>query len=57
MAGALERAFNQNMFGKLEYRYSKYDSAQIDFPNGATSTEFDIDTDRHQVVASVGWRF
>jgi outer membrane immunogenic protein len=46
-----------NMFGKVEYRYSKYDSAQIDFMDGATSSEFDIDTDRHQVVASVGWRF
>jgi outer membrane immunogenic protein len=57
VGGGVERAFNQNMFGKLEYRYSKYDSAQIDFPNGATSTEFEIDTDRHQVVASVGWRF
>jgi outer membrane immunogenic protein len=41
----------------VEYRYSKYDNAHIDFANGATSSEFNIDTDRHQVVAAVGWRF
>lgn len=57
VGGGVERALNQNTFAKLEYRYSKYDSAHIDFMDGATSSEFDIDTDRHQVVASVGWRF
>ncbi|WP_019052594.1 outer membrane protein [Sphingobium xenophagum] len=57
IGGGVERAINQNTFAKLEYRYSKYDSAHIDFMDGATSSEFDIDTDRHQVVASVGWRF
>jgi outer membrane immunogenic protein len=57
LGAGLEHAFSQNMFGKVEYRYSKYDSAHIDFANGATSSEFNIDTDRHQVVAAVGWRF
>ena len=57
IGGGVERAINQNTFAKLEYRYSKYDSAHIDDMDGATSSEFDIDTDRHQVVASVGWRF
>ena len=57
IGGGVERAINQNTFAKLEYRYSKYDSAHIDYMNGATSSEFDIDTDRHQVVASVGYRF
>lgn len=57
IGGGVERALNQNTFAKVEYRYSKYDSAHIDFMDGATSSEFDIDTDRHQVVASVGWRF
>ncbi|ASY43030.1 MAG: outer membrane protein [Pseudomonadota bacterium] len=57
IGGGVERAINQNTFAKLEYRYSKYDSAHIDYMDGATSSEFDIDTDRHQVVASVGWRF
>ena len=57
IGGGVERAINQNTFAKLEYRYSKYDSAHIDYMDGATSSEFDIDTDRHQVVASVDWRF
>ncbi|MDI1294738.1 MAG: outer membrane beta-barrel protein [bacterium] len=57
IGAGVERAINTNTFAKVEYRYSKYDSAHIDYMNGATSNEFDIDTDRHQVVASVGWRF
>jgi outer membrane immunogenic protein len=57
IGGGVERAINANTFAKVEYRYSKYDSAHIDYMNGATSSEFDIDTDRHQVVASVGYRF
>ncbi|QGP78143.1 outer membrane protein [Sphingobium sp. CAP-1] len=57
IGAGVERAINANTFAKVEYRYSKYDSAHIDYMDGATSSEFDIDTDRHQVVASVGWRF
>jgi outer membrane immunogenic protein len=57
IGGGVEHALNENTFAKVEYRYSKYDSAKIDFADGATSSEFGIDTDRHQVVASVGWRF
>jgi outer membrane immunogenic protein len=57
VGGGVERALNENTFAKVEYRYSKYDSGHINFTDGATSSEFDVDTDRHQVVASVGWRF
>jgi outer membrane immunogenic protein len=57
VGGGVERAIGTNSFAKVEYRYSKYDSAHIDYMDGATSSEFDIDTDRHQVVASVGYRF
>ncbi|AMK22499.1 MULTISPECIES: outer membrane protein [unclassified Sphingobium] len=57
IGAGVERAINANTFAKLEYRYSKYEDAHIDFANGATSDEFGIDTDRHQVVASLGWRF
>lgn len=58
-AGAgVEYALNQNAFVKLEYRYTKYEEAEIDFDGELPDTErFDIDTDRHQVAASVGWRF
>ncbi len=58
-AGAgLEYALNENTFAKLEYRYSKYNEAEFDF-DGQTpdSSSFNIDTDRHQVVAAVGLRF
>lgn len=57
IGGGVERAIGTNSFAKVEYRYSKYDSAHIDYMDGATSSEFDVDTDRHQVVASVGYRF
>lgn len=57
LGAGVERAISANTFAKVEYRYSKYDSAHIDYMDGATSSEFDVDTDRHQVVASVGYRF
>ncbi len=52
-----ERALSGNTFAKIEYRYSNYNDARLDYANGATSGRFDIDTDRHQVVASYGIRF
>lgn len=57
-AGA-EYAIGTNTFVKLEYRYSNYSEAERDFgefdaPDGQ---DFDIDLDRHQVVAGVGFRF
>jgi outer membrane immunogenic protein len=57
IGAGVERAINANTFAKVEYRYSKYEDAHIDFANGGSSEEFGIDTDRHQVVASVGVRF
>ena len=54
-AGA-EQALGPNSFAKLEYRYSKYGEAKVDYGDVATD-EFDIDLDRHQVVAGVGFRF
>ncbi len=54
-----EYALNQNSFIKLEYRYSNYSRAEVDFEGEdiLDSGRFDIDTDRHQVVAGVGFRF
>ncbi|MCI4589914.1 porin family protein [Sphingobium sp. BYY-5] len=57
VGAGVERAINANTFAKIEYRYSKYDDAHINFADGTTSDQFGIDTDRHQVVGSVGWRF
>ena len=59
-AGAgIEHKLGGNAFAKLEYRYSNYGEAEVDFEaeGVADSDRFDIDTDRHQVVAGVGWRF
>ncbi len=59
-AGAgIEQKLGGNAFAKLEYRYSNYNRGEIDFEssNVADSDRFDIDTDRHQVMAGVGWRF
>lgn len=58
-AGA-EYAFGQGAYAKLEYRYSNYTDGEIDFER-ADIDDIDlggeIDTDRHQVMAGVGFRF
>jgi outer membrane immunogenic protein len=59
-AGAgVEQKIGSNAFAKLEYRYSNYSNGEIDFEatGVADSDQFAIDTDRHQVMAGVGWRF
>lgn len=57
VGAGVERAFANNLYGKLEYRYSKYSEANFDFGDGDESNDFDIDTDRHQVAVGVGIRF
>lgn len=56
-AGA-EYALSNNMYAGLEYRYSNYSEGEVDF-EGTTpdGSRFNLDTDRHQVVATVGVRF
>ncbi|KPP94980.1 MAG: outer membrane protein [Erythrobacter sp.] len=57
-AGA-EYRFATNTFAKLEYRYSNYSEAELDFEDD-TIPDVDlggIDLDRHQVMAGVGLRF
>lgn len=58
LGAGVEQKFGSNAYGKLEYRYSNYSKGEFDF-NGETpdTSRFDIDTDRHQVVAAVGLRF
>ena len=60
-AGA-EMLFGRNAFGKIEYRYSNY--SNLDFSDDFDVDELDpedfetdIDLDRHQIVAGVGFRF
>jgi outer membrane immunogenic protein len=57
LGAGVEQAIGTRTFAKLEYRYSNYERADFRFPDGATTPNFDIDTDRHQVVAGVGVRF
>ena len=56
-AGA-EYALSGNTFAKIEYRYSNYSDAEIDFENDTPDIEVgEIDLDRHQVMAGFGMRF
>ncbi len=56
-AGA-ELAVGRNAYIGAEYRYSKYSQAEVDFDgNTPDSSSFNLDTDRHQVVATAGVRF
>ncbi|MBB4618955.1 outer membrane protein [Sphingomonas abaci] len=55
-AGA-EHALSSNSYAKVEYRYSNYGRGRVNYSDGGTSGAFDVDTDRHQVVASYGFRF
>jgi outer membrane immunogenic protein len=59
VGAGVEQKVGRNAFAKLEYRYSNYSEGEIDFEadNIPDSDRFNIDTDRHQVVASVGLRF
>lgn len=57
LGAGVEHAIGTNTYAKLEYRYSNYSDARFEFANGGTSDDFDIDTDRHQIVAGVGIRF
>lgn len=58
VGGGVEYALSENMFAKGEYRYSSYSDLSIDV--GDTDVDFDdfdVNTDRHQLVAGVGFRF
>jgi outer membrane immunogenic protein len=59
VGAGVEQKLGQRTFAKVEYRYSNYKKGEVDFEDSSVpdSSRFDIDTDRHQVVASVGVRF
>ena len=62
LGAGVEQLFGPNMYGKLEYRYSNYNnidfSDDFDFED-LESEDFgtDIDLDRHQIMAGIGFRF
>jgi len=57
LGAGVEQALGGKAYAKIEYRYSNYGDARLEYPNGANTNNFDVDTDRHQVVAGVGIRF
>ncbi|MBW4331253.1 outer membrane beta-barrel protein [Stakelama sp. CBK3Z-3] len=57
VGAGVEHQFNGNLYAKIEYRYSNYGDARLEYANGDNTDNFDVDTDRHQVVAGVGMRF
>lgn len=56
VGAGVEQMLGNNFFLKAEYRYSNYNGAQFD-DDVFGDEDFDIDLDRHQVVAGVGIRF
>lgn len=53
----IERALSSNAFAKIEYRYSNYEQAHLNFADGTSSPNFDVDADRQQVAVGFGYRF
>ena len=57
-AGAgLEQKLGRNTYAKIEYRYSNYGNARLEYPSGGNTNNFSVDTDRHQAVVGLGFRF
>lgn len=58
IGAGIEQAISGRAFAKFEYRYSNYKKGELDyrgdFPDG---DRFDLDLDRHQLMAGVGLRF
>ena len=57
VGGGIEQAFGENLYGKVEYRYSNYEEGEFEAPSGMESDRFNVDLDRHQVMLGVGYRF
>jgi outer membrane immunogenic protein len=57
LGAGVEQSLTPRTYAKLEYRYSNYGDAKLNYPNGASTGTFAVDTDRHQVAAGVGFRF
>lgn len=57
VGAGVEEAIGRNTYAKVEYRYSNYGTARLEYPSGANTGNFSVDTDRHQVVVGVGVRF
>lgn len=56
LGAGVEQMLGRNAYVKAEYRYSNYNGLQFDDDLFGDET-IDIDLDRHQVMAGVGFRF
>ncbi len=58
IGAGVEQAITHNTFAKLEYRYSNYTRGEVDYTSDIPDSQrFDLDLDRHQIMAGVGVRF
>lgn len=57
VGAGVEQKIGRTTYAKLEYRYSNYGDARLEYANGGNTNNFSVDTDRHQVVAGLGVRF
>lgn len=57
IGAGIERSLTPNTYAKLEYRYSNYGDARLEYANGAETDNFSVDTDRHQIAVGFGFRF
>jgi len=57
IGAGLEYAMTERTFAKIEYRYSNYSEAEVDFGDDVETDRFEVDLDRHQIMAGFGFRF
>lgn len=57
LGAGVEHSIGRSSYAKIEYRYSNYTDADFAFRDGSTTSRLEVDTDRHQIVAGVGFRF
>ncbi|OYY79683.1 MAG: hypothetical protein B7Y43_01070 [Sphingomonas sp. 28-62-20] len=56
VGAGVERALSPSTYAKIEYRYSNYANARLEFPNGTNTNNFSVDTDRHGLAVGLGFR-
>ena len=58
LGAGVEYALSGNSYAKLEYSYSNYGNAELDFEGDQPDVDLaEIDLDRHQSMAGFGFRF
>lgn len=60
VGAGIEASFAENFFAKVEYRYSDYGGASIEYEGTAVDIDevFEvIDVNRHQAIVGIGYRF